>query len=50
MKICILDYGSGNVASVFNMLKFIEFDPEISNDKKKNKGCKPCYSSRGRII
>ncbi len=35
MKICILDYGSGNVASVFNMLKFIEFDPEISNDKKK---------------
>ena len=35
MKICILDYGSGNVASVFNMLKFIEFAPEISNEKKK---------------
>ncbi len=37
MKICILDYGSGNVTSVFNMLKFIEFEPEISNEKKKIK-------------
>ena len=50
MKICILDYGSGNVTSVFNMLKFIEFEPEISNKKKKNKRRKPYYSSGCRII
>lgn len=37
MKICILDYGSGNVASVYNMLKFIKFEPEISNKKEKIK-------------
>jgi len=29
--ICILDYGSGNVGSVFNVLKFLGYDAKISN-------------------
>ena len=30
-KICILDYGSGNVDSVKNILEFLKFDFIISN-------------------
>ena len=30
-KICILDYGSGNVGSVKNILEFLKFDFIISN-------------------
>jgi len=32
IKVCILDYGSGNVASVFNLLKFLNFECVISNE------------------
>lgn len=31
--ICILDYGSGNVGSVFNILKFLGYEAKISNKK-----------------
>ncbi len=30
-KVCILDYGSGNVASVYNLIKFLKFKCIISN-------------------
>ena len=33
-KICILDYKSGNVGSVYNMTKFMGFASVISNDEK----------------
>ena len=33
IKICILDYGSGNVRSVFNVIKHLGYDVEISNSK-----------------
>ena len=32
IKVCILDYGSGNVASVYNLIKFLNFDCVISNE------------------
>lgn len=32
--ICVLNYGSGNVGSVFNVLKFLGHDVVVSNDKK----------------
>lgn len=32
-KICILDYGSGNTKSVFNLVESISTDVSISNDK-----------------
>lgn len=32
MKVCILDYGSGNVKSVFNLLSTLTTDVQISND------------------
>ena len=31
-KVCILDYGSGNVGSVFNLLKRLNYNVKISND------------------
>ena len=31
-KVCIFDYGSGNVASVFNVIKFLGYDCKITND------------------
>lgn len=37
MKICILDYGSGNVKSVYNMVKMITSNVEISNKTKSIK-------------
>jgi glutamine amidotransferase len=33
-KICILDYGSGNIASVYNAIKSLNFLVVISNKKK----------------
>lgn len=30
-KVCILDYGSGNVASVFNLISYLGYDCKISN-------------------
>jgi glutamine amidotransferase len=30
-KVCILDYGSGNVKSVFNILQFLNLNPVVSN-------------------
>jgi imidazole glycerol-phosphate synthase subunit HisH len=32
MSVCILDYGSGNVKSVFNLVSAIEADTVVSND------------------
>ena len=32
IKVCILDYGSGNVKSVYNMVSYLGFDVSISND------------------
>ena len=32
IKVCVLDYGSGNVASVYNLIKFLNFDCVISNE------------------
>ena len=34
-KVCILDYGSGNVGSVYNLIKFMNYDCIISNDLKE---------------
>jgi glutamine amidotransferase len=31
-KICILDYGSGNVRSVYNLVSFLGFDVIVSNE------------------
>ena len=33
-RTCILDYGSGNVASVYNMLSYLKYEAVISNSKK----------------
>ena len=33
-KICILDYKSGNVGSVYNMTKYMNYTAVISNDEK----------------
>lgn len=33
-KVCVLDYGSGNVMSVYNMIKYLGFDVKISNSIK----------------
>ena len=30
-KVCVLDYGSGNVASVYNLLNRLSYDVKISN-------------------
>ena len=32
MKICILDYGSGNVGSVYNLLERLDYSAKISNE------------------
>jgi len=32
IKICILDYGSGNVGSISNLLKYLKYDSVISNN------------------
>ena len=34
IKICILDYGSGNVKSVENLINYLNYDVIISNDEK----------------
>ena len=31
-KVCIIDYGSGNVASVFNVIKFLGYDCKVTNN------------------
>ena len=36
---CILDYGSGNVRSVYNMLKYLNFEAVVSNEKKDIQNC-----------
>ena len=35
--VCILDYGSGNVRSVYNMLKHLGHSVEVSSDQQKIK-------------
>jgi len=37
-KVCILDYGSGNVASVYNLLSRLNYKAIISNDSSDIKG------------
>jgi len=32
-KVCIIDYGSGNVKSVYNVLKYLGYDTVVSNEK-----------------
>ena len=34
MKICILDYGSGNISSIKNLLSSLDFENIVSNDDK----------------
>ena len=36
-KVCILDYGSGNVASVFNILNYLDYEAEVSNEESSIK-------------
>ena len=36
-KICVLNYESGNVGSVFNMLQFMGYESIISNDENEIK-------------
>jgi len=36
-KVCILDYGSGNVRSVNNLIKYLNYESIISNDSKEIK-------------
>jgi len=31
-NICILDYGSGNVKSVFNLISFLGYNVKVSNE------------------
>jgi len=33
-RVCILDYGSGNVGSVFNLLKFLDLNVLVSNSEE----------------
>jgi len=35
IKVCILDYGSGNVGSVNNLIKYLNYECIVSNDIKK---------------
>ena len=32
MSICIIDYGLGNIASIFNAVKYIGAEPIVSHD------------------
>ena len=34
MKVCILDYGSGNIASVYNIINFLGYECKITNETK----------------
>ena len=34
-KVCILDYGSGNVRSVYNVIRHLQFDVVVSNNTKE---------------
>ena len=36
-SVCILDYGSGNVGSVLNMLQFLKYNCFVSNDPENIK-------------
>lgn len=38
-KVCVLDYGSGNVKSVYNIVKHLGHDVVVSNDKLVIKSC-----------
>lgn len=39
MKVCVLDYGSGNVGSVFNLLKHLKIEVIVSNQRKEIEDC-----------
>ena len=36
-KVCILDYGSGNVRSVYNIVSYLHYDVEVSNSTESIK-------------
>ena len=36
-KVCILDYGSGNVGSVYNLLKRLDYNVKVSNESNNIK-------------
>ena len=38
-RVCILDYGSGNVRSVYNVLKYLGHRVEVSNSEKSIRDC-----------
>jgi imidazole glycerol-phosphate synthase subunit HisH len=38
-SVCILDYGSGNVKSVYNVLKFLDYNVKVSNSENDIKNC-----------
>jgi glutamine amidotransferase len=38
-SICVLNYGSGNVKSVFNALQFLDYEVKISNEPDDIKNC-----------
>ena len=39
MKVCILDYGSGNIKSVYNLLNYLNYPTIISNKKNDILNC-----------
>ena len=42
---CILDYGSGNVKSVYNVLTYLGYDTVISNDSETIRNASHCVES-----
>ena len=39
VKVCLLDYGSGNVKSVFNLINYLRSEIVVSNDEKDIESC-----------
>ena len=39
IKVCIIDYGSGNQRSLFNLIKSLNFDVILSNSEKEISKC-----------
>ena len=35
IKVCILDYGSGNVKSVYNLISYLGYDVTVSNQRSE---------------
>ena len=39
MKVAIIDYGSGNIKSLYNSLNFLNYTPILTNDTKEINDC-----------